>query len=183
MNLAEHLIDQYRVQRYLLLPQFISTNCVEQLLKTTEGIEIKRVICGDKDISFGEQRFPGEHAIYRFFGASDLVKALLTLTQAEQVQHLVCWTSIYRVGQYINAHTDRGGTIQVLVCLQAPAEQAAGGTLVLQVKGDDEKRCFLTPGDAIVFEATSVSHYTTPLRGTETEPMPRRVVAVGRYYM
>jgi hypothetical protein len=182
MNLTENLINQYREQRYLLLPKFISADVTQQLLEYTEGIEIKSVICGNKDISFGEQRFPKDHALYRFFGASDLIPSLLTLTQAERVQHLVCWTSVYHVGQYINAHTDRGGTIQVIVCLQAPSDQSAGGTLVLALNGD-EKCCFLTLGDAVIFQATTIPHYTTPLIPTRSEPTPRRIVAVGRYYM
>jgi hypothetical protein len=39
------------------------------------------------------------------------------------------------------------------------------------------------PGDGVVFDATAVDHWTTPLTATERVPEPERLAAVGRYYL
>jgi hypothetical protein len=67
--------------------------------------------------------------------------------------------------------------VQLLVCLQAPPSSQNGGKLFV-----DGTELFLTPGDAVVFEAVRLEHYTTPLVASEDEPDPRRIVLVGRYY-
>jgi hypothetical protein len=52
-----------------------------------------------------------------------------------------------------------------------------GGSLVLKPK-DCPQQVFLTPGGAVLFEATTVEHETMPLLCTEQEPSPKRIVAI-----
>jgi hypothetical protein len=40
----------------------------------------------------------------------------------------------------------------------------------------------LEPGDAILFDATSVEHYTSPLVASSPSAQPMRVTAVMRFY-
>jgi predicted 2-oxoglutarate/Fe(II)-dependent dioxygenase YbiX len=176
------LATRYRDQDFAHLPEFISTARAAELLAATTDVTVKRVRCRDENVQFGEQNFDDEHPISRFFAADQLTRLALALTGSQQLRRIQSWTLVYRVGEYIDPHTDAAGTIQVIVCLQAPAAHSNGGQLVLRPNTADEVRLGLGAGDALVFAASSVQHCTTPLTGSLTDPDPMRVVAVGRYY-
>lgn len=93
------------------------------------------------------------------------------LSKHRQISKLMCWTSIYAPGEFINPHRDRSGTIQLLVCLMNPQRGDCGDYLHLP-----GTRLFLASGDAVAFEATTQEHFTTP----GSKP---RIVLVGRYSM
>jgi len=168
----------YVHNRFLHLPEFVSPDLAQSLLETTLDMPSRRVICGDKGISWDEQNFDLGHPSYDFFAQPEAITFAKGLTHLDKISHLVCWTSGYSAGEFINPHKDVAGTIQLLICLQAPPNAAHGGELVV-----GGQRLFLAPGDAIAFEATTLEHYTTPLVASEQEPNPHRVVLVGRYYM
>lgn len=177
----EEIMSQYEEQSFMLIRHFITVESAQQLLRTTDDVPIREVICGDESIRFGEQNFTEEHPLFKFFMRQDVLTFARHLMQADNVADLLCWTSVYRVGQYINAHKDRSGDLQIIICLQAPAEEN-GGYLCADLS-DGGRKLLLTPGDAVIFKASAIQHYTTPLVATEQEASPKRVVAVGRYYL
>jgi hypothetical protein len=67
------------------------------------------------------------------------------------VDHIWCWTLVYRLGEFINPHTDAAGDIQVLVCLQPPSAQAHGGQLILRPDTPQHVTLALGAGDALAF--------------------------------
>ncbi|QSM02053.1 RNA demethylase [Mycobacterium phage prophi68-1] len=97
-------------------------------------------------------------------------------------KHVDCWANRYRVGERIAPHRDSSGSVQFIVCLKAPIDLTSGGILHLKV-ADALFPCPLTPGDALLWEATSIEHWTTPLVATQHEPTPERITLVGRYYL
>lgn len=175
------MVSQYEEQQFILLRHFISLESARQLLRTTDDVPIREVVCGDRNVTFGEQNFAKEHPLFQFFLHQNVLAFAQRLMQASNVANLVCWTSVYGVGQYINAHKDISGDLQIIVCLQAPAEEN-GGSLCVSLS-DGERKLLLAPGDAVIFKASAIQHYTTPLVATEQEASPKRVVAVGRYYL
>jgi hypothetical protein len=180
-NPLKEVMSQYEEQQFILIHNFVSVEFAQQLLRTTDGIPMREVICGDKNITFGEQHFTQEHPLFKLFMCQDVLTLVLQLMQADSVASLSCWTSVYGIGQYINAHKDRSGDLQIIVCLQASFEEN-GGQLCVALS-DGERKFYLTPGDAVIFKASALQHYTTPLVATEQEASPKRVVVVGRYYL
>jgi len=176
------ILATYESDGYAYLPRLLTANDATRLLATTTSVAIERVNCGDDTIRFGEQNFADDHPVARFFAGEPLVRLALSLTRDERVRHLTCWTSVYRVGEFINPHTDAIGDIQVLLCLKAPPAEANAGHLILRADTSQQVSLALRPGDAVVFDATSIRHCTTPLTRSPENPEPLRVVAVGRYF-
>jgi hypothetical protein len=174
----ELLVEQYRRDRFVPISGLLDLSNAAALLAATEDVPAYRVRVSGNTDTWDEQNFDPNHPAYQFFEQDILVGFIRTLTGLKRVNQLMAWTSIYRLGEYINPHTDSAGSTQLLVCLKAPRSPEQGGKLVV---GGQE--LFLTPGDAIAFEATSLEHCTTPLIATKDEPEPRRVVLVGRYFM
>ena len=176
-----HLQTNYQQHRYVHLPQFISATQAAEYFQQIDDLPSRQVNCGIESVSWDEQSVPPDHDLFRFFAGSQMValmRALLQIADASQPQ-INCWISRYKVGEYINAHRDTAGTIQAILCLRA-ADQTKGGLLVLKPRGEDIVLA-LNPGDAIVFEATTIEHFTTPLTSSVDCPSPMRAVAVSRY--
>lgn len=176
------LTMHYQQLKWLVFPSLISSTQVDDLLTSLAPLPTRTVICGDPTIRFGQQDVPEKHPLAQFFQDQEVVHLVLTLLQAGGVQRCQCWTSVYGPGQYINAHRDRAGHTQLVVCLQSPSDVTGGGSLLLTHR-NGHQRVFLTPGDAVLFEATTIEHATTALQPTEQCENPKRIVAVGRYFL
>lgn len=172
------LIQHYTSERLVSLPGLIAPNNAYELLMATQAVPARRVWCGLERVTWCEQNFEPGHLAYELFEREQAVGLVTTLTGLSERRGLSVWTSAYGAGEYINPHRDSSGSIQLLVCLQAPSDPVQGGELIV-----DGTRMFLRPGDAIAFEATTLEHHTTPLIATVDEPDPRRVVLVGRYFL
>jgi hypothetical protein len=174
----EELSSRYEENRFALIKAFIGPEETKTLLTATYSTPARRVICGIPNVSWDEQNFDPEHPAHQFFWQREITDLIRSMTQLGTIDQLACWTSVYGLGEYINPHCDRGGSIQLLVCLQSPASHRNGGELTV-----GNQTFFLTAGDAVAFEATKLVHHTTPLVGSESDPNPRRVVLVGRYFL
>lgn len=172
-------LHRYRETNFLVWKHFLTTEGAQELLSITKDASIRPVTCGEDGRTFGEQKFPLDHPLSQFLAR--IGTFLLPLTLQGSIKHFTCWTSVYTIGQYIDRHKDRAGSIQIIICLQAPGHEC-GGELLLHLD-EGTNRIDLQPGDAVIFKATSIEHSTTPLVATASDPQPKRVVAVGRYYM
>lgn len=174
----EELVEMYDSNRFVSLPRFLAEVEADSLFETTKDVPSRRVKCGDGNVRWDEQNFEPTHPAYDFFAQEAAVRMIGGLTVQNTLEGLIVWTSGYREKEYINPHRDNSGTAQLLVCLDAPLSQENGGKLVV-----GESELFLQPGDALVFEATKLEHYTTPLVATEENQNPTRTVLIGRYFM
>jgi hypothetical protein len=174
----EELVEIYDGERFVSLPHLITEAQASSLFEITKDAPSRRVKCGDGDVRWDEQNFEPAHPAYEFFAQEAAVRAVGGLTLKSTLEHLIVWTAGYHEREYINPHCDNSGTAQLLVCLDAPDSPENGGQLVV-----GESALFLQPGDALIFEATTLEHYTTPLVATKENPNPTRTVIVGRYFM
>jgi hypothetical protein len=170
--------DQYEANRYVHIPGLLSQRSAELILADMVDFPTRRVRCGIENVNWDEQTLEPGLVAHDFFTQDSILTFMKDLLGKQHFAGLFSWTSGYSEGEFINPHTDGAGSVQLLVCLQAPPSQDHGGTLHVA-----QEEFFLNPGDAIAFEATSLEHYTTPLVATDTEPNPRRTVLVGRYFM
>jgi hypothetical protein len=171
------LTSQFATQRFVHVPGLIHPDQAAYLLESTDRNVRRRVECGLKNVSWEEQQLGAGDPGYDFFRHPNLTRLIQALAGPITINNLMCWTSGYGAGEYINPHRDRHGTVQVLVCLKTVRSQHQGGSLVIE-----GTEVFLSAGDAVIFEATRLEHHTTPLITTADEPTPTRVVLVGRYY-
>jgi GNAT superfamily N-acetyltransferase len=108
------LATRYQNQQFVHVPGFISTARAAELLATTRDVTVKRVRCRDENVQFGQQNFDDRHPINRFFATDRLIRLALELTHSERIRAIQCWTLVYRRGEYIDPHTDRDGSIQMI---------------------------------------------------------------------
>jgi hypothetical protein len=167
---------------FLHIPGFVSQQRALEFLEGVQNLPSRRVICGSESVSWSEQRIPDQTPLFQFF-VSEKLTALCKQCLGNPDLRLLdvrCWTSIYEESEFINAHCDRAGDIQVIVCLQSVSFEN-GGTLKLEYAGHFTD-LHLTAGDALVFLATEVRHQTTPLISSENCKNPKRVIGVARYF-
>lgn len=169
--------------RFVYLTQFISPEQAHRFEVQTRNLPARRVQTGIGGVTWNEQQVPSSNPIYRLFidrGVLGILCAALEIEPETRARNVLCWIARYGEGEYIDAHRDGAGTIQLIVCLLASREEN-GGLLVLK-SNDGEQRFFLRAGDAMLFEATTIEHRTTPLIRFKEYDNPTRVVAVARYY-
>jgi len=175
---ADVLAEQYHMSRYVVIPKLLPEDSVATLQAHTASTETERSTCDRNANTFGQQTFDATHAVAEFFMQANMRQLAQNLSGGAQITDVTCWSLDYAPGEFINPHKDAAGAIQALICLRAPGSRQNGGELVV-----DGRAIFLTRGDAVIFEATSLVHYTTPLAATADDPSPRRTVVVGRYFL
>lgn len=179
-NIAMRSAEFWSAAR-LVIRDLIDEGTAHHLEEASRLLPSRRVICGDPDMSWDEQAVPRTHAIHRLFAAADMLDAVRALVGGTAgFEDLVCWVSRYRANEHIPRHTDRSGSLQILLMLR-PVDAADGGALMLDA-ADGEHAIRLDAGDALFFRATSLPHWTIPFRASSREPDRRRVVAVARYF-
>ena len=180
-NLTRSQVSEFSSSGYLVVRNLVSAVTAARFEAITRSLPARRVICRIPQISWDEQSVPRAHALYELFASSPLKNAVTELLGGKvYFCNLTCWISRYRVGEHISRHTDAGGTLQILLMLK-PVAAAQGGVLKL-VTDSGALALDLREGDALLFRATSIIHFTTPLASTPECPDPIRVVAVGRYF-
>ena len=178
---ASFLGEQFQRLGYVYVPSLISESDARSLEISTRPLPSRRVICGDRTISWAEQEIPENHELHDFFSSQRVRGAVAALLNtSSSLRHLTCWVSRYVQNEYIGPHKDRAGTLQIVLSLNGTGE-GHGGALNLLVEGEKIALHF-NPGDALFFRATSITHYTTPVIATAQCPDPIRVVGVGRYF-
>lgn len=169
---------QYELLKYVVARGMITAEKASELIDLSQGTESIGVYHNDPNISWREQRFTQGHPVYEFFEQLVLVAYVKGLELKFTLTQTIAWTSIYSKGQFINAHNDASGSIQLVICLKSPNDEKNGGHLCL-----GSERIFLRPGDAIFYKATDIEHYTTPLVPTAEDDDPSRTVIDCRYYL
>lgn len=174
--------DAFEEIGYSYWPAVITPKQAANYCESLRSTPVRRVICGDKDISWNEQTINRGTPLFDLFLSDQVLKRIRRCIRTPNAgsPDLRCWTSSYSVGEYINRHKDGAGNVQLVLCLRA-VERGRGGTLILEYAGR-RTELHLSPGDAVLFLATKVYHYTTPLLPSTALPDLERTVAVGRYF-
>lgn len=166
----------------LRLEGFASPRTVSALLIESRGFPSRRVSCGDGDVRWTERAVPSASEFAAYFRSEAVLESLVSHTQSDALRYcrVVCWTSEYASGEYINAHRDASGDLQLIVALRASPREL-GGALHVSFDGRSEE-IYLRAGDAVLFEAHRAEHWTTPVGGSDDANEALRIVAVGRYF-
>lgn len=173
----EAYVDDYRANGFVWLKEFAPRDDVAALWPTCCTAPVSRCHAGNDQVTWSEAVLSDGHPGHAYFRQGHIRNLVESLARSEVASGIHCWMSLYQEGEYITPHRDRCGLLQVLICLKAPHDPSSGGLLVLA-----DKAVYLRPGDALVFAATEVEHYTTPLRHTATDPVPVRAVLAGRFF-
>jgi hypothetical protein len=174
--------EAFELRPYVMLNGFLSRRIAERIYRETRQATERRVICGKPDISWSERKISEMSRIGVFARGRACLRRISSATPIvrSDIKALTIWTSEYRTAEYINPHCDGIGDLQLLFCVQGCAS-ANGGALHVRYK--EHASVFqLTTGDAIVFKATEVKHWTTPLVGTAEVPAPERIVLAVRFF-
>lgn len=163
-------------------PAFISAQQALSYWESIRRIPRRRVICGDRNITWMEQPIEQGTLLFDFFLSDGVLQKINDSVRTRNVARprLMCWSSIYGAFEYIDPHMDTDGDLQIILCLKS-VKKKLGGTLVLEFAGR-RAEIHLSTGDAVLFKATKVLHHTTPLLPSKLVPNPERIVAVGRYF-
>jgi alkylated DNA repair dioxygenase AlkB len=176
--------EQYERERYVLLPGLLPEPTAERLALATVDLPSRRVTVASPEYTqWDELDVKPRPELTHVFLSEPVVGIVLDAIGRTSVadNEVLCWANRYRAGERIAPHRDGSGTVQCLVCLKAPIE-SRGGVLHLDTTAG-ARACPLAPGDAVVWEATTIEHWITPLVATVDDPEPERVVLVGRYYL
>ena len=161
---------------FALLRSFVADREIGRLRVDRSDLRVHRCHAGN-DVSWSEATVLRGHPGHDLFLRPDIRCLVAKLARREIAPGIKAWMSIYREGEFITPHRDSDGLIQMLVCLESPRDASSGGALILGAQA-----VILAPGDAVVFKATEVEHYTTPLLATETDPDPARSVLVWKVF-
>jgi hypothetical protein len=168
---------------HVLLEQFVTPRIANSMYAATRRLSARRVVCGDAKISWTERAIEASYPEAEFFRSQYCLQKIVpflsvTLPTFGEVK---CWTSEYGSGEYIDPHVDCAGDVQMVLCVRAPSI-GNGGALCVRYF-DEGKQYDLTVGDALLFRATDVKHWTIPLVPTADDPTPERVVICARYFL
>lgn len=172
-------------QGYYVIPQFFSREEAHYYDEVTSHLSKRRVTTGHQFEygSYDSQSIKQDCILWKVFLNKKLVRIIrlaLGLKPEVPLRNMISWLHRYRLGEQIAPHKDAGGDIQLVVLLRKPAPEN-GGTLFLRLAGIDEP-LHLGVGDALLFLASQIEHYSTPLIKSQKEQSPKKIVAVARYY-
>jgi alkylated DNA repair dioxygenase AlkB len=177
--------EDYARDRFVLLPAFLLPEDTARLEQVTHDLPSRRVtVRSHERTEWDELDVTGRPelaAVFRMRPAAELVQTALGVSSVAD-RRIACWANHYREGEHIAPHRDRSGTVQLIICLRAPVSELNGGALHLSTP-DGARACPLAPGDAVLWEATAIEHWTSPLVATTDDPKPERLVLVGRYFV
>ncbi len=175
--------ELYLQHRFFFFSNLLDKTSTQHFLTEFPSFSSRRVVCGGAGVSWDEFAVPEESQLFRFFHSEKILSIVFgTAGIPRQNYKASIWVNRYKEGEYINPHRDNGGSTQLLVCLRGTDESNGGGLFLEESKGVAH-HLQLKAGEAVLFEATTLKHWTTPLVATPNHKSPIREVAVARYYI
>jgi hypothetical protein len=178
----QHLRNSYASERLVVIRRLAGSEDVRRIISESPLWAKRSVYVRPEDgVTWLSQDVPKDSFLSGFFHSDRILHIVRTVSGITlPLVRTESWTNLYRTGEYISRHRDAAGSIQLLLALISP-EIDCGGAFVARIQGC-LREFILEPGDAVLFEATAVEHFTTPLRPSESTPDPTRVNAVMRLY-
>jgi hypothetical protein len=181
--LSAALCDRYASDRLVLIKGFAGAADISRIIKESTSWPKRSVYVRPEDgVTWLSQPVPQDSFLNRMFSSDQTMKTVRNIASiSSPLLRTESWTNLYRAGEYISPHKDAAGTVQLLLNLESPPPDECGGTFNALIRGAPTE-FYLEPGDAILFEATSVEHSTSPLRTSSRYPNPLRMTGVIRFY-
>jgi hypothetical protein len=176
-------LQSYERQHYVLLKGMYSA---EETLHRW-GVELharpsRQAFCGDPNVTWTELQVPLDGDIALLFQRRELLELIAAALRRARmsIARMALWASAYQEGEYIGRHVDNGGHFQIVFCIE-PTPVPNGGALLLQLP-DRVVELHLERGDALLFRADQVEHWTSPVIATANNRRPRRTTIACRYW-
>jgi hypothetical protein len=173
------IADVYQKNRWVLLPGFLPRSWIPVMARDVLVAPSRRVSVGASEERWTEHSINEGCLLGAFLGSRSIIE--LAQSALAKAVHAIpeIWAQSYVTGERIDWHCDAKGEIQLLLCLEAPAQ--SGGEFCMRIDGD-EVRIALRPADALLFSANAIPHSTTRLIATAGCPSPRRITAAARMF-
>jgi hypothetical protein len=176
------LADEYARKGYAIISQFVNPESATELELRYRLLPGRKVRAGSVDQSMWiEQKFSDAAQALDGLafeeGFLDLMARIAGLNGVER-RHTEVWINRYGPGDFVPKHCDRGGSTQLVICLQGLPEPEKGGDLII---GDEPVP--LRTGDAVLFFARGIPHGVLPIGSARVGPSGfARVTCVIRLY-
>jgi hypothetical protein len=163
------LAAEYTRKGYAIISQFVRPEIAAEWELRYRSLPGRKVRAGSVDQSMWiEQKFsdPAQALDGLAFdeGFLDLMSRIAGLNGVER-RHTEVWINRYGPGDFVPEHCDRGGSTQLVICLQGLLVPEKGGDLVI---GDEPVP--LRTGDAVLFFARGTSHGVLPIGSAQVGP-------------
>jgi alkylated DNA repair dioxygenase AlkB len=172
----------YAERRHVFMAGAAELDVVESVRKDLQT-GVRRRVCVNEDASatWDSLDYAGGSWVHRRFFAPAFIAFIAGITDIEPARFngLVAWVHVYRKGEYIGRHKDCEGACQLVIGVESDCARTTG---LLHIAGQEEYIYRLEPGDLLLFEATSLAHWTTPLAPRLPGTTASRSVLVVRYY-
>ena len=142
--------------RVHLLRQLIDPRRTTELVAEVLSATPRRVSLAPGEESWLEYPLAPETELARCLLTSD-IEELVANQLGRPIASCCGWLSVYAPGEFIDWHCDTGGDTQLVVTLEQP-EPDGEGRLLFEAPHDAVE---LSPGDAVLFQATQIRHRTT----------------------
>lgn len=173
--------DYFRQTAHYCMPQFIDPSVTHRLYLESLKFNTRQTQAGKHGVEWTERSIELHSPIGHFFSQPSIVMLLgQFLETSNKIIRCHIWTSEYKHNEYINPHRDTHGTVQLLICLKNECAPESG-ILGMDYKGERYYHN-LNPGDAVLFKATKIRHWTSPAIAKSKE-LPCRIVLIARYHI
>jgi hypothetical protein len=173
--------QQYADEGHVFIRKHTSDRLIERLKAAIEKAPRRRVCVNNREETWESAKFRSSDPALDFYSSVNQLKFIADCTQLpmDRFQGIAAWAHIYRMGEFIPRHRDGTGFCQLVTGVELNAD-ANSALLHIEVKGKIFKYQ-LDPGDAVLFKATDLYHWTTPLRARGIADFATRCVFVVRY--
>jgi hypothetical protein len=186
------LKDAFRRQKAVFMPGFIAQRAAETIgkLLLEENTQFNSIKASKYDAKWSismldetlNQFKPdtGEDFLSVIMLSSSVVNLICRIagTSPDRLLTTKRWINRYYAGEFITPHIDNTGDFQTILCLSAPPA-SHGGQVILRDIGSFD----LAAGDMLMFSASSIEHWTSPLQTPTNTPDPIRLTGICRYYI
>ena len=170
----------YGENLFVFMKSFFNSDACGIIKKIVEKLPGTRVLCGASKRSWNEIAILEEHPLHNLLSVmlSKIVSKIGCFDE-KKFSFLKIWYNIYSEGEYIEKHTDANGDIQLVICLEATSFESGGILHILS--NENYHPILMSPGDALLFKATKVTHYTTPIKKNNFN-LKRKVIVLRFYF-
>ena len=172
---------QYREQQHTFLRKYTSPSLIARLKNAMRKTPHRRVCVNGSTETWKSAKLRPSDPVLNFYVSPEQLELIASCTELplDSFQGIHAWTHTYREGECIPRHRDAVGFCQLVVGLELMAD--AESSLLYIESGSGNVGYRLDPGDALLFNATQLYHWTNPLRKLPRSRFAKRSVLVVRY--
>jgi len=172
---------QYREKLHTFLRKYTSPSLIARLKNAIKKAPHRQVCVNGSAERWKSAKLQPSDPVLNFYVSPEHLEliAACTALPLNSFQGIRAWAHSYSEGESIPRHRDAAGFCQLVVGLELLAD--ADSSLLYIESGSGSVGYRLDPGDALLFKATQLYHWTRPLRKLPRSRFAKRTVLVVRY--